>query len=89
MPYRYNYLSLDDTYRDAYGLPLLRMTYNFTGQDRALFRFISGKIRELARAMNPRAMAEKPSPEDYNIVPYQTTHNTGGTLTGKARKTAW
>ena len=84
MPYRYNYLSLDDTYRDAYGLPLLRMTYNFTGQDRALFRFISGKIRELARAMNPRAMAEKPSPEDYNIVPYQTTHNTGGTLTGKS-----
>ncbi len=84
MPYKYNYLSLDDTYRDAYGLPLLRMTYNFTDQDRALFRFIAGKIEEAARAMNPKAMDSKASPRDYNIVPYQTTHNTGGTITGKS-----
>ncbi len=84
MPYKYNYLSLDDTYRDAYGLPLLRMTYNFTDQDRTLFRFIAGKIEEAARAMNPKAMDSKASPRDYNIVPYQTTHNTGGTITGKS-----
>ena len=79
-----NYLSLDKTYKDAYGLPLLRMTYNFTDQDRALFDFISKKIEEVARAMNPKAVVSKPTPKDYNIVPYQTTHNTGGTVMGKS-----
>ena len=82
--YKTNYLSLDKTYKDAYGLPLLRMTYNFTDQDRALFDYITKKIEEVAKAMNPKAMASKPSPKDYNIVPYQTTHNTGGTITGKS-----
>ncbi|MFQ9365523.1 MAG: GMC family oxidoreductase [Bilophila wadsworthia] len=82
--YKANYLSLDKTYKDAYGLPLLRMTYNFTDQDRALFDYITKKIEEVAKAMNPKAMASKPSPKDYNIVPYQTTHNTGGTITGKS-----
>lgn len=87
--YKANYLSLDKTYKDAYGLPLLRMTYNFTDQDRALFDYITKKIEEVAKAMNPKAMVSKPSPKDYNIVPYQTTHNTGGTITARARKTAW
>lgn len=82
--YRYNYLSLDDTYKDAYGLPLLRMTYNFTDQDRALFAFISKKIEEVGKAMNPKIMTSKPNTKDYNIVPYQTTHITGGTVTGKS-----
>ena len=82
--YKANYLSLDKTYKDAYGLPLLRMTYNFTDQDRALFDYITKKIEEVAKAMNPKAMASKPSPKDYSIVPYQTTHNTGGTITGKS-----
>ena len=82
--YKANYLSLDKTYKDAYGLPLLRMTYNFTDQDRALFDYITKKIEEVAKAMNPKAMVSKPSPKDYNIVPYQTTHNTGGTITGKS-----
>ncbi len=84
MPHRQNYLSLDDTYKDAYGLPLLRMTYNFTEQDRALFDFISGKIQEIVKAMNPEAVSVKPNAKDYNIVPYQTTHNTGGAITGKS-----
>lgn len=84
IPHRYNYLDLDDTYKDAYGLPLLRMTYNFTEQDRALFDFISKKVEEVAKAMNPKQISSKPSPKDYDIVPYQTTHNTGGTIMGKS-----
>ena len=79
-----NYLSLDDTYKDAYGMPLLRVTYNFTQQDSALFDFITAKIEEVSRAMNPLKIVSKPNGRDYNIVPYQTTHNTGGTITGKS-----
>lgn len=82
MPHRDNYLSLDDTYRDAYGLPLLRMTYNFTEQDRALFTYLTTKIEEIVKNMGAKSINLKPNGKDYNIVPYQTTHNTGGTIMG-------
>jgi len=83
IPWRWNCLSLDDTYKDAWGLPLLRVTYNFTAQDQALFAYLSKKIMELGQAMKPRIVAGKPAPPEYSIVPYQTTHNVGGTRTGK------
>src|SRR5699024_1880765 len=38
LPHMHNYLSLDSTYKDKYGLPLLKMTYNFTDQDRKLHK---------------------------------------------------
>ncbi len=83
IPYKHNYLSLDDTYKDAYGLPLLRMTYNFTDQDKAMFVYLTEKIEMVVKAMNPVSYSLKPNAKDYNIVPYQTTHNTGGTVAGK------
>lgn len=82
MPHKNNYLSLDANYKDAYGLPLLRVTYNFTDADRALFAFITEKTEGIMKALNPVAMSSKPNAKDYDIVPYQTTHNTGGTITG-------
>ena len=82
--YRHNYLDLDPTYKDAYGLPLLRMTYNFTEQDRALFDFINQKAAEIMKVMGASTVVSKPNNKDYNIVPYQTTHNTGGTIMGKS-----
>lgn len=84
MPHRDNYLSLDDTYKDAYGLPLLRMTYNFTKQDRAMFDYLTGKIEGIVKAMGAKSISSKPNAENYNIVPYQTTHITGGTIMGKS-----
>jgi gluconate 2-dehydrogenase alpha chain len=30
---RWNYLDLDPTYKDAWGLPLLRMTFDFPEND--------------------------------------------------------
>lgn len=82
MPYRYNYLDLDPTYKDAYGLPLLRMTYNFTEQDKNLFDFISTKVEGILKEMGAKSISMKPWSKDYSVVPYQTTHNTGGTIMG-------
>ena len=79
-----NYLMLDTTYKDAYGMPLLRMTYNYTAQDLALFDYLSKKIEEIANAMNPKFIESASRPTDYDIVPYQCTHNTGGTVAGKS-----
>ncbi len=83
MPHKNNYLSLDPTYKDVYGLPLLRMTYNFTEQDRAMFAFLAEKIEGIVKAMGPVSIISKPNNKDYTIEPYQSTHNTGGTVMGK------
>jgi gluconate 2-dehydrogenase alpha chain len=86
MPHKENYLELDDTYKDAYGLPLLRMTYNFTAQDRAMFAYLTDRITEIHKAMGAKATSAKPNAQNYNIVPYQTTHTTGGTIMGSDPK---
>jgi gluconate 2-dehydrogenase alpha chain len=75
-----NYLSLDGTYKDAYGVPLLQLTYNFTKQDIALHKFISEKSGEIMKEMGAKTVVNRGAIDQYDIVPYQTTHNTGGTV---------
>lgn len=40
MPWRHHYVDLDPTYKDAYGIPLVRITYDFEEQDRELVKFM-------------------------------------------------
>ncbi|MFX3674966.1 MAG: GMC family oxidoreductase [Paenisporosarcina sp.] len=84
MPHKENYLSLDGTYKDAYGIPLLQMTYNFTEQDRALHKFITEKSAEIMKEMGAKTVESRTPITDYDIVGYQTTHNTGGTVMGSS-----
>ncbi len=51
---RNNYLDLDPTYKDVYGNPLLRLTFDFPENDHAMSRFLTGKAEEIARAMKPQ-----------------------------------
>ena len=81
--YRDNYLDLDPTYKDALGRPLVRMTYNFKENDYKIGAFLSQKSAEIARAMNPTMMTEpRFRSGNYDARPYQSTHNTGGTIMG-------
>ncbi|OKL36652.1 GMC family oxidoreductase [Domibacillus mangrovi] len=82
MPHKENYMSLDSAYKDAYGVPLLKLTYNFTDQDRALHMFITKKAEEVMKEMGAKTVVPGNPLTDYDIVPYQTTHNTGGTIMG-------
>ena len=50
MPNRYNCYDLDPTYRNAFGQPLLRLTYNFTDNDRKIAAFVGQKAAEIAPA---------------------------------------
>lgn len=87
--HRHNYLDLDPTYRDKLGRPLIRMTYNFHDNDRQLSAFTTAKAVEIAKAMNPTIMsAPMPRRGNFNVVPYQSTHNTGGTIMGDDPKTS-
>ena len=82
MPHRDNYMSLDNAYKDIYGVPLLQLTYNFTDQDRALHSYLTERAGEIVKEMGAKTVVGGNPISDYDIVPYQTTHNTGGTIMG-------
>jgi gluconate 2-dehydrogenase alpha chain len=87
--HRENFLDLDPNYKDALGRPLIRMSYNFHDNDYKLANYISGVLGRLAKAMNPTTMSTPAGIKgDYSVVPYQSTHNTGGTMTGTDPKTS-
>ena len=82
MARRTNYLDLDPTYRDAYGQPLLRLTFDFPQNDRAMSQYLTRRALGIAEGMGGEHVAASWLDENYSIVPYQTTHNTGGAIMG-------
>jgi gluconate 2-dehydrogenase alpha chain len=77
-----NFMDLDPTYRDALGRPLIRLTYNGTDNDHKMSRFLVGKLEGIIKAMNPTHYDVHLRPKNFTIVPYQSTHCTGGTMMG-------
>lgn len=90
MAYRDNYLDLDPTYKDAFGQPLLRMTFDWKDNDMAMTAFIGTKVEQIAKAMGPKhiSMGFKKKGDHYDVRPYQSTHNTGGAIMGTDPKTS-
>lgn len=88
MSYRDSYLDLDPTYRDVYGNPLLRLTFDFHDNERKMSKFETDKAALIAKAMNPRSIKVNYRDGHYSILPYETTHNTGGAAMGTDPKTS-
>lgn len=82
MPHRENYLDLDPTYKDAYGMPLLRMTYDYTEQDRELVKYMSKITRSIAEEMGPDHIDTVGEQAPFNVNVDTNTHNTGGVIMG-------
>jgi gluconate 2-dehydrogenase alpha chain len=82
MSQRQNYLDLDPTYKDAWGQPLLRMTFDFPQNDLKMAEYVTGKAVEIGKAMGAKQVAGNPRKAPYTVTQYQTTHNTGGTVMG-------
>jgi gluconate 2-dehydrogenase alpha chain len=81
--YRHCYLDRDPNYRDALGRPLIRMTYDFQENDRKVVAHATDIAAKIAQAMSPSMTALLRAPHgSFNAVPYQSTHNTGGTIMG-------
>jgi gluconate 2-dehydrogenase alpha chain len=84
MSYRDRYLDLDPTYKDAFGLPLLRITFDWHDNEYKMTRFLTDRAQEIANAMKPKQTSQtirKPG-DHYDIRQYQTTHTTGGVIQG-------
>lgn len=87
-PHKDNYLSMDTEYKDAFNVPLVCLTYNFTDQDRARQKYLAERSGEILEEMGAAHVDLSPELTDYNIVPYQSTHNTGGTTMGSNPETS-
>jgi gluconate 2-dehydrogenase alpha chain len=85
---RHNFMDLDPTYKDAFGRPLMRLTYNGTDNDHAMSRYLLTKVEAIIKIMNPTHYELHPRPKNFTIVPYQSTHNTGGTIMGADPKSS-
>jgi gluconate 2-dehydrogenase alpha chain len=82
-PHVENYLDLDPEYTDVYGLPLLRMTFDFRENELSMSHWVTQKVGEICKAMSPDIMGPVrgfQGPFDSRV--YQTTHVTGGTVMG-------
>ncbi|OLV15701.1 GMC family oxidoreductase [Deinococcus marmoris] len=82
LPFRQNHLDLDPTYRDAYGHPLVRMTFDYRGNERKRSQYLAEVNVKILTEMGAKNVAGRSVPEHYTIVPYQSTHNQGGAIMG-------
>jgi gluconate 2-dehydrogenase alpha chain len=85
---RTNYLDLDPTYKDAWGQPLLRITFDFPDNDVRMSQYVADKAAEIARAMGAKTVVRGGAKRPYNSTVYQSTHNCGGAIMGDDPKTS-
>jgi gluconate 2-dehydrogenase alpha chain len=76
------FVDLDPTYKDAWGQPLLRITYDFHENEFALYRYLAQRCKEIMQQMNPSRMIVTEEMKPYNVHSYQSTHCTGGVIMG-------
>ena len=81
-------LDLDPTYKDAWGQPLLRMTFDFPQERPEDGRLRDGQGVEIGKAMGAKQVVGSPRKGPYTHSVYQTTHNTGGTVMGNDPSTS-
>jgi gluconate 2-dehydrogenase alpha chain len=85
---RLNYLDLDPTYKDAWGKPLLRMTFEFPENDIRMSQYIADKVVEIGRAMGGKMVVRGGTKRPYTTTIYQSTHCAGGAIMGNDPKTS-
>ena len=88
-PNRENYLDLDPVYKDAYGQPLVRMTFDWPDNELNASVYCTDKAAEIAQQCGATIVtppAPRKGPFDTRF--YQSTHITGGTVMGMHPETS-
>ncbi|MBV8070817.1 MAG: GMC family oxidoreductase [Acidobacteriaceae bacterium] len=86
--YRDRYLDLDPTYNDRLGRPLLRLTFDFHENEVKMSQYLTDRLADIARAMDPAEIEAKPRKAPYDTNIYQSTHLCGGTAMGTSPDTS-
>ncbi len=87
-PTQGNYLDLDPTYKDRFGRPLLRITFDFPDNDLKMSNYVSDRMEDIAKALGGRQYSSARRKKGWDSVPYQSTHNTGGAIMGADPRTS-
>ncbi len=66
----------------------MRMTFDYSKNDLQMARFLSDRMVDIVKVMNPAQMTVNGRAEHYDIVPYQSTHTCGGAIMGADPKTS-
>lgn len=87
MAWEQNFLDLDPTYKDAFGDPLLRITYDLTEQDKNVAKFGIKKCVEVLEKMGADIIDEDEVPEEFDHY-YNGQHYAGGVIMGENPETS-
>lgn len=87
LPYKDHYLDLDPQYKDENGDPLIRMTFDYSDNDRAIHEFIQEKHVGILKEMGATHIIEAPLADHYDGV-IRAQHNSGGTIMGEDPETS-
>lgn len=84
MAYKNAYIDLDPTYKDAWGLPLARMTFNWHENELRQGAYIEKQFEKICKAMGDdlESYSVSKTEGNWDTRVYQSTHTTGGAITG-------
>jgi gluconate 2-dehydrogenase alpha chain len=89
LSYKDVFLDLDPNYTDQWGLPLIRMTFDWQQNERNMTAYVGAKAGEIVKATGAKVYTVGTTlAEHYDPVPYQSTHTTGGTIMGADEATS-
>lgn len=91
MATRGNYLDLDPVYRDRFGIPLLRVTYDYVQNDLRMLQFLKQKMAGITQHLKPASYSDNILKMDSHFASspnYVNTHTTGGAIMGDNPKTS-
>jgi gluconate 2-dehydrogenase alpha chain len=89
MSYRDNYLSLDPNYKDAYGQPLLRVTFDWHENELKMTQYTVAQAERVARVLTDHVdVNARKLGSHFDTRVYQSTHTTGGAVMGADPKTS-
>lgn len=90
MSYRDVYLDLDPNYKDDYGYPLLRMTFDWKKNELKLQQYLRGIVNNITKELNPDSYSESFLGMDahFDLTKYVSTHNVGGAVMGTSPETS-
>ena len=75
---------LDPNFTDAYGMPLLRFTFDWTEDDKRRYKFLAERCVDIMKEMGADTIVWVPELPDYNLTSYKSTHITGGAIMGSS-----
>ena len=61
----------------------MRMTFDYQENERKMANWMADRCDEIAKAMGAKTTQVNRLNVPWSVVPYQTTHNTGGAVMGE------